>query len=890
DLDIAGSAINVAVTVAHELGHNLGMNHDEDDVPCSCPDPQGCIMKAVGGEINPLRFSTCSVNRYLEFTVDAGLGYCMSRPPEPTVKLSTDGPKCGNRILEAGEDCDCGLAAWCNNSCCNPTTCKFNPGASCASGQCCNITTCSLISRGTECRAARGVCDLPEFCNGSSEWCPEFDDYVLDGTACAVNPAAPRGPGLLLLRRLHTRDSRCHAMFNGTNYRSAPDSFSNLTADPSNTENGYCNYRATAYNRSGIMSEPFPMPRWKSMAPADARLVMVTSGGGGLDAAFARLDLRPTGYRDPGMTPDGAECGARNASGATSPVASDCQTAMDGVTGRRVYSASAAVAFGRLTVFCRAPGGSVTNQPAFAGKGGFFCCHCAKSGVHTAAGGTDSGLYIGIGVAAAIVFLLLVVGVSYLLWRRCRAEGRTGKDQTDSPADSGGGLFGRRPVPGAPVKLLRQHQRSGQEERQLSQPEEVLARAAAGSAGGSILVTAERLTPRLHASRSQEGGELLLGSFLTHAAASAAAADSGAASAAEGRLGASSTKTRLSRSDTYKRRQSREKASARSGAGEAKPGRMKARSPRSQLLSRRTQPELRPTARQLMKRPSGRELYTAQVIRSPPPPPPPLLTEPTRAPLAVYTPYLSTRHICQSRRRGQRDHGRTRRSQAAHIGHLVSVPQQHAAAASPVASSANSGRACAAVTADRWPSSGNGRLAEPGRSGRRPGRGPRDAGGDGRGAAREPCGRGGYGRTRAAGGAEVAGAEDAPSAGSAPRPAEAASQRLSSAGAGACRGWRRAPAENIVSGADQQLAAGQGAGAGATGRQHLRGCARDRQATVQHQLGHRWPPVAVAPGNLVVQDLGGWEAQKTELGAGPKKDLDSAQQLGSGRLARKLRI
>ncbi|PAA52928.1 hypothetical protein BOX15_Mlig004074g3 [Macrostomum lignano] len=525
DLDIAGSAINVAVTVAHELGHNLGMNHDEDDVPCSCPDPQGCIMKAVGGEINPLRFSTCSVNRYLEFTVDAGLGYCMSRPPEPTVKLSTDGPKCGNRILEAGEDCDCGLAAWCNNSCCNPTTCKFNPGASCASGQCCNITTCSLISRGTECRAARGVCDLPEFCNGSSEWCPEFDDYVLDGTACAVNPAAPsEALAYCYSGACTTRDSRCHAMFNGTNYRSAPDSFSNLTADPSNTENGYCNYRATAYNPVGyahescsfenrrcgtlycigIMSEPFPMPRWKSMAPADARLVMVTSGGGGLDAAFARLDLRPTGYRDPGMTPDGAECGA-----GMMCVNSRC-TSLASIRSNITGSVGLPNCNGRgnwtqsLQCFCssgfRPPdcllpgaGGSVTNQPAFADTSSSPVTTLATATATTtattaaaatavsdvsgqttisnpvdfstslsvrinstlqsssttaatmmsspAAGGTDSGLYIGIGVAAAIVFLLLVVGVSYLLWRRCRAEGRTGKDQTDSPADSGGGLF-----------------------------------------------------------------------------------------------------------------------------------------------------------------------------------------------------------------------------------------------------------------------------------------------------------------------------------------------------------------------------------------------------------------------------------------------------------------
>uniref|UniRef100_A0A1I8JP41 Disintegrin domain-containing protein n=1 Tax=Macrostomum lignano TaxID=282301 RepID=A0A1I8JP41_9PLAT len=227
------------------------------------PGPAG-LHDAVGRRRvsgrDPVRFSNCSVNSYLEYSVPNGLGYCMTKPPEASVTAAAV-PTCGNRIVDPGEDCDCGLAAYCNNTCCNPTTCKFKPGATCASGQCCNINTCSVMSRGSVCRASRGVCDLPEYCNGTSEWCPETDDFLLDGTECAFNPTNSlvtaeagldglmgntgrrAGAGLLLQRRnVGSRDSRCSQLFVNVN-RSATTEAAEAASTAGN-ETGYCDYRA----------------------------------------------------------------------------------------------------------------------------------------------------------------------------------------------------------------------------------------------------------------------------------------------------------------------------------------------------------------------------------------------------------------------------------------------------------------------------------------------------------------------------------------------------------------------------------------------------------------------------------------------------------------------
>ncbi|XP_046304804.1 disintegrin and metalloproteinase domain-containing protein 8 isoform X1 [Marmota monax] len=179
--DHSQNPIGVASTMAHELGHNLGMNHDENVQGCYCPVPReggGCIMAASIGSKFPRTFSRCS-RTDLEMFLEKPQTGCLANAPDPDRLVG--GPVCGNMFVERGEQCDCGTPQDCQNRCCNATTCQLAEGAKCAHGTCCH--ECRVKPAGEPCRPQRDQCDLEEFCDGRSPACPE-DVFQENGTPC----------------------------------------------------------------------------------------------------------------------------------------------------------------------------------------------------------------------------------------------------------------------------------------------------------------------------------------------------------------------------------------------------------------------------------------------------------------------------------------------------------------------------------------------------------------------------------------------------------------------------------------------------------------------------------------------------------------------------------
>ncbi|XP_063482694.1 disintegrin and metalloproteinase domain-containing protein 15 isoform X5 [Symphalangus syndactylus] len=186
NMDHSTSILGVASSIAHELGHSLGLDHDLPGNSCPCPGPapaKTCIMEASTDFLPGLNFSNCS-RRALEKALLDGMGSCLferlpSRPPMAAF--------CGNMFVEPGEQCDCGFPDDCVDPCCDSSTCQLRPGAQCASdGPCCQ--NCQLRPSGWQCRPTRGDCDLPEFCPGDSSQCPP-DVSLGDGEPCAGGQA-----------------------------------------------------------------------------------------------------------------------------------------------------------------------------------------------------------------------------------------------------------------------------------------------------------------------------------------------------------------------------------------------------------------------------------------------------------------------------------------------------------------------------------------------------------------------------------------------------------------------------------------------------------------------------------------------------------------------------
>jgi len=186
------------LTLAHEIGHNFGSPHD---YPLECRPGGGSgnyIMFASatsGDRDNNNKFSPCSIKN-----ISAVLDAVKDERKHNCFKES-NGAFCGNKIVEEGEECDCGFdEKECAEQCCWPRTfgtsgessklnsksCKLKGSAQCSPsiGPCCD-RNCNFIKNRHEklCKVEQD-CTKESYCDGTTALCPKAENMPDNTTEC----------------------------------------------------------------------------------------------------------------------------------------------------------------------------------------------------------------------------------------------------------------------------------------------------------------------------------------------------------------------------------------------------------------------------------------------------------------------------------------------------------------------------------------------------------------------------------------------------------------------------------------------------------------------------------------------------------------------------------
>uniref|UniRef100_A0A8B9KW80 ADAM metallopeptidase domain 9 n=1 Tax=Astyanax mexicanus TaxID=7994 RepID=A0A8B9KW80_ASTMX len=277
------------------LGHNLGMNHD-DGRSCKC-DVGNCIMNS--GATGSRNFSSCSADDFEKMILNAG-GRCLLNIPRPDEAYSA--PFCGNKLVDVGEECDCGSEEECRKDpCCEPKTCKLRAGAECAFGVCCKH--CRFLPGGTVCRSSTDECDLAEYCNGSSSLC-QSDVFKQNGHPCKQDQA------YCYNGQCQHYDTQCQAIF-GPKARVAPEAcFKDVNSKGDRF--GNCGYQSYGFKRCesrNAMCGKLQCKNVQSNVIFGIKPSIIQTPEIGGTTCWGVDFLLGSDVPDPGMVNEGTKCG-----------------------------------------------------------------------------------------------------------------------------------------------------------------------------------------------------------------------------------------------------------------------------------------------------------------------------------------------------------------------------------------------------------------------------------------------------------------------------------------------------------------------------------------------------------------------------------------------------